>query len=253
MSPLIRNRPAGRRPHRRLPILFVAAGLLLGACATQSPSAHKTASANHAHSPTADAQLASARRSFEAGRYVEAMHLLRPLAKAGNADAQYTLGYLYFYGYGTNRNPDEARLWIRRAAAQGNRRAITALRTLLSTNAHVEGGAAPSDTMSAAAAAYRAGDYRRARAEWLRLADSGDCRAQLALARMHEFGIGVPASFAQASRWYRRALAHECPGADEILQLVRPVTRGAAPHPARQGKPGRGAHATQPPHDEKKR
>ena len=101
-------------------------------------------------------------------------------------------------------------------------RAITALRTLFSMNARSGGTVRAADPMAAAEAAYRAGDYRRARADWLRLAENGECRAQLALARMHEFGIGVAANFAQAARWYHLVLRRGCPGADAVLRLVRP-------------------------------
>lgn len=198
--------------------------VVLAGCAS---SGHGPSGSAAAH--PAAATLAQARQAYEGGRYVEALHLLLPLARAGNAEAQYSVGYLYFYGFGTNRNKGEALTWIRRAAAQGNRRAVSALRSLLAANAitvtGTEGG-----PMSTAAAAFRAGDYRRAHRDWLKLAQDGDCRAQLALARMNEFGVGTKASFAAASRWYRLALAHKCPGADAILQLVRPPPEGKAGH-----------------------
>ncbi len=196
-------------------ILFLIGTALLTACATQPR-------ADHSGPKAVVATLRHGRLAYRAGRYVEAMRLLAPLAHAGNADAQYTIGYLYYYGYGTNRDPQQASKWIRRAAAQGNVRAITALRTLLLINARSGSAVRTTGPMAAAEAAYRAGDYRHARANWLRLAGNGECRAQLALARMHEFGIGVPASFAQAARWYHLALRRECPGADAILRLVRP-------------------------------
>ena len=40
-------------------------------------------------------------------------------ASSGNADAQYGLGYMYFYGIATIRDTEAATLWIDRAAAQG--------------------------------------------------------------------------------------------------------------------------------------
>ncbi len=216
------NRPTRNLLHRSARILFLIGAALLAACATQPPAASGTTQVGHSRPKAVVATLRHGRLAYRAGRYVEAMRLLAPLARAGNADAQYTIGYLYYYGYGTNRDPQRASKWIRRAAAQGNARAITALRTLLSMSARSGGTVRSADPMVAAEAAYRAGDYRRARAGWLRLAENGECRAQLALARMHEFGIGVSASFAQAARWYHLALRRECPGADAILRLVRP-------------------------------
>ncbi len=51
---------------------------------------------------------------------------VRASAENGNPDAQYALGYMYFYGVGTNRDVRAAKLWIRRAAAQGQPLAIQA-------------------------------------------------------------------------------------------------------------------------------
>ncbi len=222
MRPPSQNRPTRRLFHLSARILFLVGAVLLAACATRPPAASGTPRADHGGPKALAATIGHARLAYRAGRYVEAMRLLAPLARAGNADAQYTIGYLYYYGYGTNRDPQRALKWIRRAAARGNARAITALRTLFSMSARSGGAVRSADPMAAAEAAYRAGDYRRARADWLRLAENGECRAQLALARMHEFGIGVSASFAQAARWYRLALQRGCPDADAVLRLVRP-------------------------------
>lgn len=40
-------------------------------------------------------------------------------ARSGDPDAQYALGYMYYYGIGTVRNPNVAEKWIGRAAQQG--------------------------------------------------------------------------------------------------------------------------------------
>ncbi|GBE11232.1 sel1 repeat protein [bacterium BMS3Bbin12] len=222
MRPPSQNRPTRRLFHHGARILFLIGAVLLAACATRPPAAGGTARADHGGLKAVVATIKHARLAYRAGRYVEAMRLLTPLARAGNAGAQYTIGYLYYYGYGTNRDPQQALKWIRRAAARGNARAITALRTIFSMSARSGAAVRAADPMAAAEAAYRAGDYRRARADWLRLAENGECRAQLALARMHEFGIGVSASFAQAARWYHLALQRGCPNADAVLRLVRP-------------------------------
>jgi TPR repeat protein len=54
-------------------------------------------------------------------------------------------------------------------------------------------------------AAYRAGDYKRAREIWTPLAVKGDARAQHALGRNYEKGRGVSRDFSEALRWYRLA------------------------------------------------
>src|SRR3990167_3706072 len=51
---------------------------------------------------------------------------IQQAAQNGDADAQYALGYMYFYGIGTPRDVGAAKLWIRRAAAQGQALALQA-------------------------------------------------------------------------------------------------------------------------------
>ena len=48
-------------------------------------------------------------------------------AEQGNPDAQYALGYMYYYGINTVKDPQTAVLWIKRAAAQGQPLAQKAL------------------------------------------------------------------------------------------------------------------------------
>lgn len=55
---------------------------------------------------------------------------IQSAAQNGDADAQYALGYMYFYGIGTARDVNAAKLWIRRAAAQGQALALQATHIL---------------------------------------------------------------------------------------------------------------------------
>lgn len=48
-------------------------------------------------------------------------------ARSGDPDAQYALGYLYYYGIGTTQDRQTGLLWIRKAAAQGQTVAQEAL------------------------------------------------------------------------------------------------------------------------------
>jgi DamX protein len=50
-------------------------------------------------------------------------------ADSGDADAQYALGYMYFYGIGTAPNLSKARYWIQKSASQGQMLAEKALIT----------------------------------------------------------------------------------------------------------------------------
>jgi len=65
--------------------------------------------------------------AWKAGNYDEAMKLLQQAAIEGNARAQYAVGYMHYEGQGVEANVSEALTWIRRAANQGDERAIRAL------------------------------------------------------------------------------------------------------------------------------
>lgn len=67
------------------------------------------------------------KRYFRTGYYKRAMHELLPLACDGNAEAQYAVGYMYYYGYGVAQDTDTGYFWIRRSADQGYQPAIQAL------------------------------------------------------------------------------------------------------------------------------
>ena len=54
-------------------------------------------------------------------KYGCSLSTIEAAAQNGDPDAQYALGYMYFYGIGTVRDTKAAQLWINRAAAQGQR------------------------------------------------------------------------------------------------------------------------------------
>lgn len=64
--------------------------------------------------------LADAERAFGAQRYADAVAILKPLADAGNAQAQVRLGDAYAEGRGVERAPPVAEQWYEKAALQGN-------------------------------------------------------------------------------------------------------------------------------------
>ncbi len=55
---------------------------------------------------------------------------LQQAAEAGDPDAQYALGYMYYYGKNMPRNTTTALNWIKRAAVQGQSQAINAMALL---------------------------------------------------------------------------------------------------------------------------
>jgi len=74
--------------------------------------------------------MEEARRAYLAEDFAHAATLMRREAELGNPHAQYTLGYMYYYGQGLVEDTEQALLWIRRAAAQGDARALEALGNL---------------------------------------------------------------------------------------------------------------------------
>ena len=111
----------------------------------------------------------------------------RAAAEAGNARAQYRLGYMYDVGQGVSQDSAEAMKWYRRAAEQGYARAQLTL-----GYRYDAGQGVPQD--SAEAVKW----YRRA-------AEQGDANAQYSLGLRYTTGLGVSQDYAEAVKWYRRA------------------------------------------------
>lgn len=74
--------------------------------------------------------------SFRAQDFRRAFIRLMPEAEKGQADAQYAVGYMYYYGQGVVENREKAWLWINRAARQGQRDAIVAFKILKHSKDH---------------------------------------------------------------------------------------------------------------------
>lgn len=72
-------------------------------------------------------QLLQGKRDFDNGYYKRTMRELLPLACDGNADAQYAVGYMYYYGYGVAQDTDVGTFWIERSARQHYSPAVCAL------------------------------------------------------------------------------------------------------------------------------
>jgi hypothetical protein len=68
--------------------------------------------------------------SFQVQDYRAAFIRLLPEAKAGQPDAQYAIGYMYYYGQGVIENRKKAWYWINRAAVGGQADAQNAMAIL---------------------------------------------------------------------------------------------------------------------------
>ena len=141
-----------------------------------------------AASMTAAAQnLDAARAAYEREDYDTAFKLYSPAANKANAEAQYRLGLMHKFGWGTDRDLIAAANWLRRAADQQHPEAQAELGVLYKLGRGVKEDAAEA-------------------ARWFRrAADSGVGIAQLNLARAYKDGAGVGKDLAEAYAWFTLA------------------------------------------------
>jgi TPR repeat protein len=105
-------------------LIIVCVVLGLTACST-------TPSKNESADPGFNNQLfQKAKSSYLAGDFKTAATLFDSLAQNGNPEAQYSLGYMYYYSKGVDRDLDKAMYWFKLAASQGNPNAKQALLTI---------------------------------------------------------------------------------------------------------------------------
>lgn len=79
--------------------------------------------------------LQQGKSTFESGDYQQAFRQLLPLAANGNAEAEYAIGYMYYYGYGVPEDSQTGLFWINKAAEQHYPPAIKAA-VILRKNVH---------------------------------------------------------------------------------------------------------------------
>ncbi len=155
--------------------------------------------------------------ALDQGDLARAFELWQPLARAGDPNAQFGLGVMYYEGIVVPRNYEEANYWFLLAAEQGFAPAQYNL-----GNAYRHGtGVAP--------------DPQRAIHWWERAAEQDFGPALYNLATTYALGEDVPRDRARALDYYRRAAATGHPVARAIVEGSRPLPGDAAddrPDPA---------------------
>lgn len=114
------SRAGPRLGVRRGLLTLCAAGVLLALAACASGPDKRFAEDRHAQ----------AKAAYLAHDYQRTLAIVEPQAAAGAAWAQYTLGFMYYYGRGVRIDRPLARQWIQQAAAQDYPPAKEALRRL---------------------------------------------------------------------------------------------------------------------------
>lgn len=71
-------------------------------------------------------ELQQGRRLFEGGYYKRAMRILMPLASKGIPQAEYAVGYMFYYGYGVPQDTELGFVWIEKAASTNYPPAVAA-------------------------------------------------------------------------------------------------------------------------------
>ena len=121
------------------------------------------------------------------------------LAQLGDAEDQFALASMYHDGHGTVKDPQEAAVWCRRAAEQGN---IDAMRTLAICLENGDGVKEDFDEM----------------AKWYRkAAEKDDPESQFKLGVCYREGTGVVKDEKQAVTWTKKAAEHGHPIAQANL------------------------------------
>ena len=153
--------------------------------------------------PLQAAWLDSAISAYNAGNYQEAIRILQPRAKAGDADANYYLGQIYRMGRGVEPDNEQAKLYYLEAA---NRDHVDAQRNLGSLYFfEAEEKADNPDAI-----------------HWLtRAAEKGDAWSQWFLGKMYINGQGVEKDVEAAYKWFDAAGKQNHPQAQQAAAEIR--------------------------------
>jgi TPR repeat protein len=134
--------------------------------------------------------------------YADAMRIFRPMADAGDARAQASVGKLYIDGRGVTQNFAEALKWFRMSAAQNDVRGFANL-----GYAYRNGRGVPQDHVQAN--------------QWYKkAADQGYAGGQVGLAVAYFLGHGVPRDLGEATAWARKAAEQAEPGGESMLGVL---------------------------------
>jgi len=168
------------------------------------------------------ADKGDANAQFELGRmcfwgrgvpqdYRQADYWYQKAADQGFAKGEDGVGALYYYGHGLQQSYADALVWYRKAADQGDAIAQEALGGM-----YYNGNGVPRNYVEAMAWSRKA-------------ADQGYAKAEYDVGLLYDYGLGVPRNRDEADRWYRKAASHGDEDAQRWLGLrlspLRPWVR----------------------------
>ena len=135
-------------------------------------------------------------------------------AEAGDAQAQYNLGVMYYSGEGVPKDATKAVEWFEKAATQGYAAAQLTLGWMFA-----KGNGVPKD-------AVKAIEW------WEKAAAQGDVGAQNNLGRMYKYGKGVPKNHTKAFEWYKKTADQGNAEAQVQLGLMYATGKGVSKNSA---------------------
>ena len=136
--------------------------------------------------------------------YAQSNYWCQKAADQGLAKAKYEVGNSYFYGTGVAQSYSEALIWYREAAEQGNAYAQYAIGSM-----YYHGFGVPQS-------------YTDALPWYRKAADQGYAQAESGIGYLYWSGLGVQKDREEANRWYRRAASHGDEDAQRWLGLRVP-------------------------------
>lgn len=162
-------------------------------------------------------------------------------AEQGNADAQYNLGKMHYYGQGVSQDNEQALAWYLKAAEQSNANAQFNLAVMLE-NKQDEKQAVSWYTKAAEQGHLYAQvnlgslysnshgklqDYAQAIKWYTKAAEQGDVKAQSNLGLMSVYGLGTAKNYNTAYMWFHIAVKNGSEvgrkGMDLSTQMISPA------------------------------
>jgi len=153
------------------------------------------------------APLDEAIQALDSGRPEEAARKLSPLADAGNAEAQYRLGMMYFTGRGVKENEKRSYDLLLRSASQGHVPAMLQLANVLTFGQQIPTIIAEPDQEAA---------------KWyFQAASKGNAEAQYSLGVLFQTGKGVERNDKEALYWMNEAARNGHEAAQTYIKAVK--------------------------------
>ena len=146
--------------------------------------------------------------AYEARDYQKALDILLPLAEQGNSQAQVTLGIMYDYGQGVDKDPVEAMKWYIKAAEQG----IPVVQHDVGVK-YFQGSGVKQD-------------YLEAAKWWEMSANAGLADSQFNLGLLYYRGLGVETDYQKASELFQKASEQKHPHAQYSLAVMNAFGQG---------------------------